>query len=153
MVTSALFIPGQSEVQVTTWTCNWQLKWRQTWGTVPLTNGISCCLWVHSVETELNYREMATHSSTLAWRIPGMEEPGGLQSMGSQRVGHDWMTSLHFIGHLGFPSGTSGKEHSCQCRRHMRYGFDPWVREIPWRRAWKPTPVFLPGESHELRSV
>ena len=32
---------------------------------------------------------MATHSSTLAWRIPWMEEPGGLQSMGSQRVGHD----------------------------------------------------------------
>ena len=34
--------------------------------------------------------EMATHSSTLAWRIPWTEEPGGLQSMGSQRVGHDW---------------------------------------------------------------
>ena len=32
---------------------------------------------------------MATHSSTLTWRIPGTEEPGGLQSMGSQRVGHD----------------------------------------------------------------
>ena len=34
-------------------------------------------------------KEMATHSSTLAWRIPWMEEPGGLQSMGSQRIGHD----------------------------------------------------------------
>ena len=34
-------------------------------------------------------KEMATHSSILAWRIPWMEEPGGLQSMGSQRVGHD----------------------------------------------------------------
>ena len=33
---------------------------------------------------------MATHSSVLAWKIPGMEEPGGLQSMGSHRVGHDW---------------------------------------------------------------
>ena len=41
-------------------------------------------------------KEMATHSSTLAWRIPWREEPGGLQSMGSQRVGHDWATSLHF---------------------------------------------------------
>ena len=39
-------------------------------------------------------KEMATHSSTLAWRIPCREEPGGLQSMGSQRVGHDWATSL-----------------------------------------------------------
>ena len=35
---------------------------------------------------------MATHSSTLAWRIPWTEEPGGLQSTGSQRVGHDWVT-------------------------------------------------------------
>ena len=35
-------------------------------------------------------KEMATHSSVLAWRIPGMGEPGGLPSMGSQRVGHDW---------------------------------------------------------------
>ena len=36
--------------------------------------------------------EMATHSSMLAWEIPWIEEPGGLQSMGSQRVGHNWVT-------------------------------------------------------------
>ena len=41
--------------------------------------------------------EMATHSSILAWRIPWMEDPGGLQSMWSQRVGHDWATSLSFF--------------------------------------------------------
>ena len=41
-------------------------------------------------------KEMAPHSSILAWRIPWTEEPGGLQSMGLQRVGHDWATSLHF---------------------------------------------------------
>ena len=41
-------------------------------------------------------KEMTTHSSTLAWKIPWMEEHGRLQSMGSQRVGHDWATSLHF---------------------------------------------------------
>ena len=40
-------------------------------------------------------KEMETHSSILAWRIPWTEEPGGLQSTGSQRVGHDWVTSLH----------------------------------------------------------
>ena len=43
-------------------------------------------------------KEMAIHSSTLAWKIPWTEEPDRLQSMGSQRVGHDWATSLHFIG-------------------------------------------------------
>ena len=35
-----------------------------------------------------------------------------------------------------------------QCRRCRRCGFNPWVRKIPWRRAWQPTPVFLPGESY-----
>ena len=46
-------------------------------------------------------KEMATHSNTLAWRIPWRKEPDGLQSMGLQRVGHDWVTSLHLICMLG----------------------------------------------------
>ena len=58
-----------------------------------------------------------THSSTLAWQIPWMEDPGGLQSMGLQRVGHDWATSLSLFTFMH------------------------------WRRKWQPTPVFLPGES------
>ena len=60
---------------------------------------------------------MAPHFSTLAWKIPWMEEPGGLQSMGSLRVGHDWATSLSLFTF------------------------------VLWRRKWQPTPVFLPGES------
>ena len=54
---------------------------------------------------------------------------------------------------MGFPGGASGKELACQCRRHKRRGFDPWVGTIPWRRAWQPTAVFLPGEPHEQRSL
>ena len=59
--------------------------------------------WVRSLgwEDPLE-KEMATHSSILAWRIPWMEEPGGLQSTGLQRVGHDWATSLHFMNILYF---------------------------------------------------
>ena len=53
----------------------------------------------------------------------------------------------------GFPGGTNGKEPSCQCRRHKRHGFDPWVRKILWKRKWQPTPVFLPGESLGQRSL
>ena len=45
----------------------------------------------------------------------------------------------------GFPGGASGKEPACQFRRHR---LDPWVGNIPWRRAWQSNPVFLPGESH-----
>ena len=51
--------------------------------------------------------------------------------------------------YTGFPGGsTSGKESTCQCRRHKRRGFNPYVRKIPWSRKWQPAPVFLPGQFH-----
>ena len=51
------------------------------------------------------------------------------------------------------PGGASGKEPSYQCKRHKRCRFDPWVGKISWGRAWQPTLVFLPGESHRERSL
>ena len=66
---------------------------------------------------------MATHSCTLAWKILWTEEPGGLQSMGSLRVGHSWAASLSLF---------------------------PFMH---WRRTWQPTPVFLPGESQGQGSL
>ena len=68
-------------------------------------------------------KAMATHSSTLAWKIPWMEGPGGLQSMGSLGVGHHWATSLYFFTFMH------------------------------WRRKWQPTPMFLPGESQGRGSL
>ena len=53
----------------------------------------------------------------------------------------------------GFPRWLSSKESACQRRKCRRLGFDPWVRTIPWRRKWQPTPVFLPGESHGQKSL
>ena len=52
-----------------------------------------------------------------------------------------------------FSGDPNGKELTCQCRRYKRFGFDPWVGKIPWRKAWQPTPEFLPGESHGQRSL
>ena len=52
-----------------------------------------------------------------------------------------------------FPRRLSGKESAYQCKRHRRCTFGPWVGKIPWRRKWQPTPVFLPGQSHGLRSL
>ena len=57
---------------------------------------------------------------------------------------------------MGFPGDSVGKESACNsgvCVQHMRYWFDPWVRKIPWRRKWLPTPVFLPGKSHGQKSM
>ena len=48
---------------------------------------------------------------------------------------------------MGFPSGTNAKEPSYQCKGRKRRRFDSWVSKIPWRRAWQPPQVFLPGES------
>ena len=65
----------------------------------------------------------APHSSTLAWKTPWTEQPGGLQSMGSLRVGHDWATSLSLFTFMH------------------------------WRRKWQPTPAFFPGESQGQGSL
>ena len=64
--------------------------------------------------------------------------------------------SLFFVLILlkyGLPRWLSGKEPTCQCRRHRRPEFDPWVGKIPWRKKWQPTPVFVPGESCSQRSL
>ena len=80
------------------------------------------CLICISVMTKME-KAMAPHSSTLAWKIPWMEEPGRLKSMGSLRVGHNWATSLSLFIFMH------------------------------WRRKWQPTPVFLPGESQGRESL
>ena len=54
---------------------------------------------------------------------------------------------------MGLPRWYRGKESTCQCRRNKRSGFNPWVRKISWRRAWKPSPVFLLGASHGQRNL
>ena len=87
---------------------------------LPLSNLLYVFLLIWLAQSE---KEMATHSSILAWRIPGMGEPGGLQSMGSLRVGDDWATSLSLF------------------------------TSMHWRRKWQPTPVFLPGESQGRGSL
>ena len=80
--------------------------------------------WVRSLgwEDPLE-KEMATYSSTLAWRIPWREEPGRLQSMGSQGVGHDWVTSLSFL----YPSW------SPKCLQFLKRLVD-WVKE--GKKTW-----------------
>ena len=54
---------------------------------------------------------------------------------------------------LGLRRWLGGKVFTCQCRRCRKWGFDPWIGKIPWRREWQPIPVFLPGECHGQRSL
>ena len=64
-----------------------------------------------------------------------------------------WTQFICLLDHTGFPGGTSGKERSCQCRKHKRHGFNPWIRQIPFKTAWQPTPIFLPVKSYGQRSL
>ena len=74
-------------------------------------------------------KEMATHSSVLAWRIPGTGEPGGLPSIGSHRVRHDWSDLAAAAAiQSGLPKWLIGKGSACQCRK---FGFSSWVGKIP----------------------
>ena len=78
----------------------------------------------HNLPTSISMalkKAMATHSSTLAWKIPQMEEPGGLQSMGSLGVGHDWATSLSCIGE------GNGNTLQCSCLENPRDGGAWWA--------------------------
>ena len=115
-------------------------------------------------------------SSRRWWRTG---KPGVLQSVGLQRVRHNWVAEQQYIIHkykyflhyillkcvyynahgmtcylliywMVFPWWLGGKESTCQCKRCR---FNPWVRKIPWRKKWQPTPVFLPGKSHGQRSL
>ena len=70
-------------------------------------------------------KAMATHSSTLAWKIPWMEEPGVLQSMGSLRVGHDWATSLYFS--LSCIGEGNGNPLQYSCLENLRDGGAWWA--------------------------
>ena len=72
--------------------------------------------------------------------------PGELKSMGRRES--DTPEWLNWLTDPGFPGCSSSKASACWCRRPQRLGFDPWVRKIPWRSTWQPSPVFLPGEAH-----
>ena len=93
-----------------------------------------------------DWQQLSSHPSTLMLLLQQKAFDYGQ----ANRMLRNW----HCVSSsLGFPGDTRGKEPTCQCRRHKRCGFDPWVRKIPWRRAWQPTPAFLPGESYGQRSL
>ena len=119
---------------------------------------------------------LATASSVLAWEIPWTEEPGGLCACGHKRVGYNlptkqqqsrpaysWKATGGIKSEQGQPypmlkskereekqilGGFPGKESTCQCRRRRRFGFDPWLGKIPWRRKWQLAPILLLEKFH-----
>ena len=76
---------------------------------------------------------MAPHSSTLSWKIPWMEEPGRLQSMGSLRVGHDWATSLSLFTFLHWRRKW---QLQCSCLENPRDGGAWWAAVYGVAQSW-----------------
>ena len=74
---------------------------------------------------------------TTVWRLP--------------KPHHSFLPLINIL--RGFLVALVIKNPPYQCRRHKRWGFDPWVKKIPWRAEWQPTAVFLSGESHGQRSL
>ena len=109
------------------WLCSLQPKMEKLYTVSKTRPGADCGpnheLLIAIFSLKLTEKAMTPHSSTLAWKVPWMEEHGRLQSKGSLRDGHDWATSL------------------------LLFTF------MHWRRKWQPTPVFLPGESQGRGSL
>ena len=152
--------------------------WATVHGVVQSRTGLSDFTFTfhfHALE-----KEMATHSSVLPWRIPETGEPGGLPSIGSHRVGHDWSdlaaaaaaAMLRVKGKSSKAEETTSAEavakNKQKAKVHKTKRTSVWLHEeqcgkrcgptarkgpVLWRRKWQPTPEFLPGESHGQRSL
>ena len=113
------------------------IKWELT---IRIKSRIQLSIFTFTFHFHALEKEMATHSSVLAWRIPGTGEPRGLPSMGSHRVGHDWsdLAAVAAAQITAPPSKDDAKDVSgssvdenppaCLCRGHH---FDPWSGKIP----------------------
>ena len=127
------------------------------WDSPGKNTGVGCHFLLQSMKEK--------SQSEVAQSCPTLRDPMDCSSPGSSIHGTfqarvlEWGTiafSSNKYTHTyskGFPGGPSGKVSTYQSRRWKRCGFSPWVRKIPWRKAWQPTPVFLPGEFQGQRSL
>ena len=100
----------------------WEVPWRRAWQPIPV----------------FLTGESHGQRSLVGYSLWGLKELDTTE----------WLSLLP----LGFPWCLSGKEFICQCKRHRRRRFNPWIGKIPWRREWQPTLV-LPGKFHGQRSL
>ena len=118
------FMGSQSWTQLSDWT---ELNW---------TVSVECISAVHQSNSIHNTyvleKAMAPHSSTLAWKIPWMEQPGRLQSMGSLPVWHEWVTSLSLL-HIG---EGNGNPLQCSCLENPRDGGVWWASVYGVAQSW-----------------
>ena len=122
----------------------------------PIPHCLGCCSFIVSLKSQgASVFQLCSPPSILCLFWRGVLLPLHINFRISLSISIKWLGGILVgiaLNLLGLPSWLSGKESTCQCRRHKRRGFDPWVRKIPWRRKWQPTSVFLPGKSHGQRT-
>ena len=139
----ALIIYGRWKKSIDTW-INWLHNWDLRVSKITSYKGVHEYMWYiyiwififiymniyPSLEIDRSEKAMAPHSSTLAWKIPWMEEPGGLQSMMSLRVRHDWAISLSCAGE------GNGNPLQCSCLENPRDGRAWWAAIYGVAQSW-----------------
>ena len=130
-------------------------SWKHYWGIdrsniLPIIGGAA--FWTQKVWFQYPSSH-PPHIQTDPIPLPQMWALTEGQASVTRKTDYKVILEIIYLIRLGFPGGSSGKEPACQCRRRKRCRSNPWVGKIPWRRAWQPTLVFLPGESHRQRSL
>ena len=128
--------------------------WGHCWVEPCLQHRLSKCKVQCAADSEESPKVfLFVHFSDSSTKVEVLREVGSLCSWASVFSSVWWGIKITTCSSIwnGFPGSAVGKEPACQCSRRKRHGFNPWVGEIPWRRAWQPTAVFLPGQSHGQR--
>ena len=115
------------------WPQDWQCQFSFQSQRKAMSKNVQAPTQLHS-SSMLAEKAVAPHSSTLAWKIPWMEEPGGLQSMGSLRVGHDWVTSLSLS--LACIGEGNGSLLQCSCLENPRDRGAWWASVYGIAQSW-----------------
>ena len=134
-----LIVGGKSDTSITS--INLSDQTRERWGLFHGACSLEKTLMLGNIEGRRRRGQWRTRwldgitdsmdmSLSNLWEMVKDRRPGALQSMGLQRVRHDWAAEQQFHGG-GFPGGISSKGTACQCRRCKRLEFDPWVGKIP----------------------
>jgi len=121
----------------------WATEFSGLWWTEPIQH--SSVSWVTGSVVGVAARDFGLSCSRAQAALYFFSDTG---TRGTSGRGFKSWIDPYSMGWDGLPGGAAVKEPTCQSRKRKRRKFDPWVRKIPWRRAWQSTPTFLPGESH-----
>ena len=133
------------------WLCTACVSWWSVLTTSATGESVPCTSRVTDCPSRFRYQRWKWALNTHHSRLSVLAEGGCWLTAFLWKFLCPFLACCH-LSH-GLPGWLSGKESTCHWSRHRRRGFDPWVRKIPWRRAWQPIPVFWPGKYHGQKSL